>query len=995
MMLGNKKIEEIEPEKSAIHEDRKRPFKNLQKFFHCGGARYRLVTSRLAPSVKTFVSLVSFDTYSTRINSLIVFLTPLQRKFQISPRTVTILFQERFDSLYSDHLMIAQLQKSLQQSSTYEKKNVEVALAERSLKERLASLNDSADQWKSRPVRHTPPPLQRRTSANVLHDLPIFQRAQRNVRQSLPVLEKPCDITSGLKKFFGNNPTISTNSQSDANEIDLDVISSKATPVLKSVTRPRAPCRSKTTKSENLDDRTRLDAVKIDEEKFIEVEEEPEKLETQEQAIAAIQGAKQLLKSPTKVSPYPEVMLIQVRGSKHVDVRLVAPSISSIHEHACFVVVHQNHLIKYEGTMSNILEKTKASQLCIEILGKNDLHCTAKSITTVTENGKNSLSNLLFCSENSASKVSNHYQTTLEPFETTISKLNLVLRIADDCSAQTCARREKLSHSIMQPNEVLIFDFGSEIYIWTGKYSKKVSTAYAVEYAKQLMKKPVKNGKTLLGDSEFSDDDGRPEWTLFRKIHQGVLDTLFKAKFSDWPETHEVITTCKPKPLFSKKTPGIKTYEDVLATNQDEEVDNLVRRMLEEPELDPVLIIEDQEIDRKLHDIISEDRCLWILRGEELQKIEYTNHFDSRKCYVLQWQYRIQKSGVRRIKTGKEEERETGRSRVAFFYWLGEHTTPKQHGLCALRIKEIDRENSPRIRVTDGNEPALFLTLFEGKFMVSNDVADKDQLRRYVVVGANSQESSLRQIDDMDSKLRSHAAYIEKTSDGPHIVCGANCTPEQVHFVLAHADHLRQTAGIRGNSEVEVEGDKKTRNWVSSVGRKRSMRVWRIFENESEQVNHMSGHKDCAFTFPQQILTETILIDVGEALWLWSEDVVTTFALKVAEKYWKNRNGTARVVYKGAEPESFSALFMKWENFEVENPMDSKDLSELLKERCRTFSLKELKERTQLPAGMDMRRLESYLTDDDFIKAFGIVRTEFYAQKAWKQNEARKRVGLF
>lgn len=147
-----------------------------------------------------------------------------------------------------------------------------------------------------------------------------------------------------------------------------------------------------------------------------------------------------------------------------------------------------------------------------------------------------------------------------------------------------------------------------------------------------------------------------------------------------------------------------------------------------------------------------------------------------------------------------------------------------------------------------------------------------------------------------------------------------------------------------------------------------------------------------------QVLKETILIDVGDALWLWSEEVITTFALKVAEKYWKDRSGPAKVVYKGAEPEQFKGLFMKWEMFEVEDDKPSdppRDVSDLLKERCRTFSLEELKERTSLPAGMDMRRLESYLTDDDFMKVFKIERSEFYAQKTWKQNDARKRVGLF
>ncbi|CAL2029745.1 unnamed protein product [Caenorhabditis brenneri] len=894
--------------------------------------------------------------------------------------------------------MIAQLQKSLQRSSTYEKKNAEVAVAEISLKDRLASLTNSAEQWKTRPRRQSPPVLERRKSSNVLQELPIFQQAQVPTRpKSFSAHEKPCDITSGLTKFFGNNQKqtrVESERLLDGSEIDLDAITSKARPTLTSVSRPRAPNRKRTVKSENIDDRTRLAAVRINEEDFVVAEEEPEKLETQAQAIAALKGAKQLLKSPTKTSTYPEVMLIQVRGTKNVDVRLVAPAMSSIHEHACFVLVHEKNLMKYEGSMSNILERTKASQLCIEILGKADLNCAAESVVTVTEDKKSKLSKLLYYSENSASYSNNSCQTTLEPYETLVSKLNLVLRIADDRNAETCSRRERLSYNIMQPSEVLIFDFGSEIYVWSGRYSSKVSTAYAIEYAKQLMKKSVKNGKSLLGDSESFDTDGRPEWTLFRKIHQGVLDTLFKAKFTDWPETQEVLTTYKPKPLFLKNKQEVKTYEDVKTVNQDDDVDGLVKRMLEEDEMDPILVLEDQEIDRKMHDVISEDRSLWILKGEVLQEIDFTNHFDARRCYVFRWQYRIQKSGVRRIKSGKEEERETGRSRIAFFYWLGENTTPKHHGLCALRIKEIDRDNSPRIRVVDGNEPALFLALFDGKFIVSSDVASMEHPRCYAVIGSNARETSLREVCP-ESKFRSHAAYIETSKAGPKVICGANCTPEQVHFVLAHAEHFQQKAGSSKKAEVEVEGDNLARGWINSTGRKRSMRVWRIFENESEQTYYLSGHKDCAFTFSQLVLTETILIDVGEALWLWSPEVVTTFSLKVADRYWRNRKGSAKVVYKGAEPEQFKALFMKWEDFEVETVLESREVKKLLQERCRTFSLQELKERSNLPAGMDMRRLESYLTDEDFFKAFGMKRTDFYDQKPWKQNEARKRVGLF
>lgn len=42
-----------------------------------------------------------------------------------------------------------------------------------------------------------------------------------------------------------------------------------------------------------------------------------------------------------------------------MDVRLVAPLASSVHQNAVFILVTPTKLYKYEGENSNILEKTK------------------------------------------------------------------------------------------------------------------------------------------------------------------------------------------------------------------------------------------------------------------------------------------------------------------------------------------------------------------------------------------------------------------------------------------------------------------------------------------------------------------------------------------------------------------------------------------------------------------------------------------------------------
>lgn len=69
-----------------------------------------------------------------------------------------------------------------------------------------------------------------------------------------------------------------------------------------------------------------------------------------------------------------------------------------------------------------------------------------------------------------------------------------------------------------------------------------------------------------------------------------------------------------------------------------------------------------------------------------------------------------------------------------------------------------------------------------------------------------------------------------------------------------------------------------------------------------------------------------MLVDQGTHLWVWSENVVSTFALKVADKIWHDLKNNSRdssnatVILKGFEPDVFKALFPTWiEDVSTEN----------------------------------------------------------------------------
>jgi hypothetical protein len=69
-------------------------------------------------------------------------------------------------------------------------------------------------------------------------------------------------------------------------------------------------------------------------------------------------------------------------------------------------------------------------------------------------------------------------------------------------------------------------------------------------------------------------------------------------------------------------------------------------------------------------------------------------------------------------------------------------------------------------------------------------------------------------------------------------------------------------------------------------------------------------------------------------------------------------------------------------------------LAQLLKERTTTRSLQEVREK-KLPEGCDLKRLELYLSDEDFESVFKMSRDEFSKLQEWKQIRLKKDYGLF
>lgn len=97
-----------------------------------------------------------------------------------------------------------------------------------------------------------------------------------------------------------------------------------------------------------------------------------------------------------------------------------------------------------------------------------------------------------------------------------------------------------------------MFDFGSEMYVWSGRNAPFEIRKSGVKLAKELWEEGFDYSECDLcpltsfyrnEDSKKKHDSCRPSWGLLAKVNQHMETILFREKFLDWPDFSRVIKT--------------------------------------------------------------------------------------------------------------------------------------------------------------------------------------------------------------------------------------------------------------------------------------------------------------------------------------------------------------------------------------------------------------------------------------------------------------------
>jgi supervillin len=354
-------------------------------------------------------------------------------------------------------------------------------------------------------------------------------------------------------------------------------------------------------------------------------------------------------------------------------------------------------------------------------------------------------------------------------------------------------------------SKIIVFDFGSEMYIWYGKNVPLESRRRAAQLAQEMFEEGYDYKECHLNplnaamyqgarDNNSNGDvktaTSRPEWAIMSKVSQHMETILFKEKFLDWPDYTRVIKV---------KSPENKSNSTEITPCDAE-------KMWSNEYQDPDLILEGSHVGRGTHyydkesmrhyDIKSKSVCKWVIQEYDYQKVENDveiGEFFSGDSYIIRWEYQITVTG-RELNGKPSKHNLTGRDRCAYFCWQGKDASSNEKGAAALLTVELDKEKGPQERVAQGNEPPAFLNLFQGNLIIHQGKrdTDKNRFKLYVTRGNLSNEAYLLQVPCSIRQLRSRGSLLlaDTEKDRLYIWHGARSLKHTKNIAIELANKL-------------------------------------------------------------------------------------------------------------------------------------------------------------------------------------------------------------
>ena len=216
--------------------------------------------------------------------------------------------------------------------------------------------------------------------------------------------------------------------------------------------------------------------------------------------------------------PFRHPLLIQFKGRQRVYARMVTCSHTSLNHEDSFVLVTPDNVYLYLPKLSNVIEKSKAKDFAQLVCQSADLGTTAKYPKPADEHFWEILGGKIM----PLMTVNHNPDKDDKEFEDAHVTNDRCWSLKMDGKSHKLVPEMRgwssvPPQSLLQPDQIFVFEFGMEVYIWMGCQSAFPLRRSAQKLARQLWSKYP-----------------RSEGDIFGKITQNRETALFIEKFADW-----------------------------------------------------------------------------------------------------------------------------------------------------------------------------------------------------------------------------------------------------------------------------------------------------------------------------------------------------------------------------------------------------------------------------------------------------------------------------
>ncbi|XP_056149698.1 scinderin like b [Lampris incognitus] len=572
--------------------------------------------------------------------------------------------------------------------------------------------------------------------------------------------------------------------------------------------------------------------------------------------------------------------LLHIKGRRAIRATEVAFSWESFNQGDCFIVDLGKDIFQWCGKECNYFERLKASQVAFDI---RDNERNGRAKVHMVDDGAEPQEIIQALGPKPRLAPSTMDDDKADTSNRKRASLYMISDASGTMKTSEVAQSSPFRQAMLTPDECYILDNGPDknVFVWKGPKANTSERKAAMSAAEKFIR-----------------DKGYSKKTQIQVLPAGGETTLFKQFFSDWKDKDQ--TTGPTKAYTIGRIAKVEQVPFDAST------------------------LHSNKVMAAQHGMVDDGKGkvqIWRVEGGDSVAVDPSSygHFFGGDCYLILYTY----------KQGSREQH-------IIYTWQGLKSSQDELTASAFLTVKLDDSmgGSPvQVRVTQGQEPAHLMSLFQGKPMIIHNGGTSRKggqtragsTRLFHIRQSSSRATRAVEVEPSASNLNTNDIFVLKAPNGMFVWRGVGASDEEM-------EAAKHVVGFLGGSANNVSEGKEPADFWSSLGGKKDYQTSKSLQNVIQPprlfgCSNKTGRLDVEevpgdFTQLDLATDDVMLLDTWEQIFIWvgkdANAEERTGAPKIAREYVDSDPSGRRglpitTIKQGAEPPTFTGWFQAWD----------------------------------------------------------------------------------